>query len=519
MTVFLSYAHQDDDQIAALRQAFEDMGYSVWLDTSLHGGQVWWDEILHQVRECEVFVLALSRHSLASEACLAECEYSAAVNRPFLPVRIGEVDLAATPERLRNTQLIDFQKDHAPSVLALARAMNSVPDSVPLPEVLPPPPPTPQSYRDRYAALLGSEPLTMNDQMSYFIRLTVDIDTADSEEALELLQALHRREDLSWKVRQRIDRFLEDRHEADQDTNSTSDEHRELATEDRDGVDQPEADTPARPRRSRRPRWVLWWVLAGAMTVLVIGGAILLLGHDDQQPVQQPANATCAADTCSDTPIRFFIDRPGGSGQAVSVTLTDPYGFVVPGVDVPTDRVDGAGLEWLWSATYEDPIGVYIVNLSGGGTDSIDHTFTIEPVPGPFGVVQRAAEAIATQDWQEAAAIDDRIANELAENGPVNLEADYPVTDDKHWVPYDASGQSNAASTTIIGAFVSYRDSTETTTASCELWTVKSDGLTMRSDALPLVGEQQRVSVTGELAPSDFSEFIADNCVEAAGGS
>lgn len=163
----------------------------------MHGGQVWWDEILHQVRDCEVFVLAVSRHSLASEACLAECEYSAAVNGPFLPVRIGEVDLATAPERLRNTQLIDFQKDHAPSVLALARAMKSVPDSVRLPDVLPPAPSTPQSYRDRYAALLASEPLTMNDQMSYFIRLTVDIDTANSEEALELLRALHERDDLS----------------------------------------------------------------------------------------------------------------------------------------------------------------------------------------------------------------------------------------------------------------------------------------------------------------------------------
>lgn len=515
MTVFLSYAHQDDDLIAALRQDLEDMGHSVWLDTSLHGGQVWWDEILRQVRGCDVFVLAVSRHSLASEACLAECEYAAAVNRPFLPVRVGEFDLATAPERLRNTQLIDFQKGHAPSVVVLARAMNSVPDSVPLPEVLVPPPPTPVSYRDRYAALLGPEPLTMNDQMSYFIRLTVDIDTANSEEALELLQALHAREDLSWKVRQRIERFLEDRSEAEQHTNPTSDEPLDLAISDRHEIDHPEPDTASGAHRSRR----LFLVLAGTMAVLVIGVAIVLLRPDEQQPVQQPENATCDVVTCSDTPIRFFIDRAGGSSDEITVTLTDPHGFEVWGVDPPTDRVDGAGLEWVWTAAYEDPIGTYTVNFSGGGADATDHTLTIEPVPGPFGVVQRAAEAIATQDWQRAAAIDDRIADELTENGPVNLEADYPVTDDKHWIPYDASGQSNAASTTIIGAFVSYRGSTQTTTAYCELWTVKSDGRTMRSDALPLVGAQQRLSVTGELAPSDFSGFISDNCVEAAGGS
>ena len=474
----------------------------------MHGGQVWWDEILHQVRDCEVFVLAVSRHSLASEACLAECEYSAAVNRPFLPVRIGEVDLATAPERLRNTQLIDFQKDHAPSVLALARAMKSVPDSVRLPDVLPPAPSTPQSYRDRYAALLASEPLTMNDQMSYFIRLTVDIDTANSEEAFELLRALHERDDLSWKVRQRIDRFLEDRREADPGPNPPPD----------DQIDQPAPDAPTSHRRSMR----LWWVLAGSLAVLLIGGAIVLLRPDEQQPVQQPENATCDVETCSPKPIRFFLDPSGGSGDEITVTLTDPYGFDVPRVDVPTDRFDGAGLEWAWSAAYADPIGMYTVNFSGGDTESTDHTFTIKPVSGPFGVVQRAAAAIATSDWQRAAAIDDRIADEFAKNGSVNLEADYPVADDKHWVPWDASGQSNAASTTIIGAFISYSRVTNKTTAYCELWTVKSDGLTMRSDALPLTGDpptQETRQETGELAPSDFTEFISNNCVEAAGRS
>ena len=51
MTVFLSYAHQDVGSVGTLRQDLEDMGQSVWFDESLHGGQIWWDEILRQVRE------------------------------------------------------------------------------------------------------------------------------------------------------------------------------------------------------------------------------------------------------------------------------------------------------------------------------------------------------------------------------------------------------------------------------------------------------------------------------------
>jgi hypothetical protein len=58
--------------------------------------------------------------------------------------------------------------------------------------------------------------------------------------------------------------------------------------------------------------------------------------------------------------------------------------------------------------------------------------------------------------------------------------------------------------------------SDDTTIAYCELWTVDISGSTMRSDALPRDTTQQKLSQTGRLAPSDFSDFIHDQCVAAA---
>ena len=56
MTAFLSYAHQDDDLIAALRRALEDMGYSVWLDLARWPGLVGRDPAsgsrLRSIRAC-----------------------------------------------------------------------------------------------------------------------------------------------------------------------------------------------------------------------------------------------------------------------------------------------------------------------------------------------------------------------------------------------------------------------------------------------------------------------------------
>jgi serine/threonine kinase PknH len=72
----------------ALRRARQQL----WFDEDLGGGEAWWNEILEQIRSCEVFIVALSNHSLESKPCHAEWKYAQALQRPILPVRIGPVD-------------------------------------------------------------------------------------------------------------------------------------------------------------------------------------------------------------------------------------------------------------------------------------------------------------------------------------------------------------------------------------------------------------------------------------------
>ena len=188
MTIFLSYAHQDAPKIDVLSRDLDDLVGSVWLDKSLSGGQLWWDEILRQIRECRLFVLAVSRHSLRSEACLAESAYATALNRPFLSVRVDDADLGAAPTAIRQRQLIDFQSDDVPSIKALARALMHAPAPGPLPATLPAPPPIPLSYRDRFATLFGPA-MTMEDQVATFARLKLDIDNdSNAAEALSTVR-------------------------------------------------------------------------------------------------------------------------------------------------------------------------------------------------------------------------------------------------------------------------------------------------------------------------------------------
>ncbi len=52
------------------------LGHVVWLDEELSGGQVWWDEILAKIRECEALLFLVSPSSVESEACLLELHYA-----------------------------------------------------------------------------------------------------------------------------------------------------------------------------------------------------------------------------------------------------------------------------------------------------------------------------------------------------------------------------------------------------------------------------------------------------------
>ena len=508
MTVFLSYAHQDLTLAASLRQDLEDMGQSVWIDESLHGGQIWWDEIVHQVRECNLFVLAVSVHSLGSEACLAEWQYAVGLSRPFLPVRVDETDWASAPAEMKQAQHIDYRPGDVESTKQLAKALNSVHDSVPLPEPLPLPPPAPQSYRERFARLFGPGALTIEEQVNYYVRLTLDVDGANSQEAFELLGVLHARPDLSWKVRQDIDKLMAE-HQRTVTTDS------EVPPTDAGGAltvdDRPEPDR-SKPRR-------LYWALAAVAAVIAIAVTVAIIhgsGSGSGNTPEQPENATCDADTCGSTPIHFFMDTVEAADQ-VDVTVTDPFGNDAYSVESPTPRVgNDSSLEWSWHANYDDPIGTYTVSFSTQGSAPNVHTFDVTPVDRPFGIVQQAAAAIATQRWDEAAAIDDRIDTELNEQGPAALDAQYPASTEKHWMPFDTSGEINALSTTIIGAYIAYDETELTTTAYCEVWAIANDGRTMRSSPLLAGDVQVKQSSTDRQVPSYFSDFIANQCVAAA---
>ena len=151
--VFISYARVNSTRIDDVVRAIEYLGHEVWIDRELVGGRKWWDQILENIRGCDVFVAALSAQSLASKPCHLEYDYAMALEKSILPVVVaGDVLPEQVPADLARIQFVDYREGDEQSALALAKALAALPAPRPLPNPLPPPPellPSLQLPRDR----------------------------------------------------------------------------------------------------------------------------------------------------------------------------------------------------------------------------------------------------------------------------------------------------------------------------------------------------------------------------------
>src|SRR5437762_2508461 len=109
--IFISYSSKNRLLVEALAKELEDLGHEVWFDKKLTGGQVWWDEILAAICDCDLCVFALTPESLGSEPCRREYTWATAVNKTVLPIMLRDVDTLALPPELAVIHFVDYRKD------------------------------------------------------------------------------------------------------------------------------------------------------------------------------------------------------------------------------------------------------------------------------------------------------------------------------------------------------------------------------------------------------------------------
>jgi hypothetical protein len=208
--IFISYSREDRTFVESLRADLSQLGHDVWMDQRLVGGQEWWDEILRNIRECDLFVLGLSPRSVESEACLLELRYSSAVRRPFLPAMVLSTDPNYLPPEIAHAQFVDYTRSDREALLHLVASITQLPPPPPLPDPLPEPPAMSWGplYEVRRLIALATELdrkhqlwlVDMLQQNSTNPRLQPDV--------TELLAEFRQRGDLMADVLARIDELL-----------------------------------------------------------------------------------------------------------------------------------------------------------------------------------------------------------------------------------------------------------------------------------------------------------------------
>jgi hypothetical protein len=162
---FISYARANKPDIDQLVEHLNELGCQTWVDSSLHGGQDWWLEILRRIEDCDVFIATISREAMISVACEREFDWADALHKPVLPVALEPLP-TALPRRYSRRQIVDYSEpaNRDRAARRLGGGLLSLPPSPPLPRPLPRPPAAPLSYLTDLIELVSTRAALNHDQ-------------------------------------------------------------------------------------------------------------------------------------------------------------------------------------------------------------------------------------------------------------------------------------------------------------------------------------------------------------------
>jgi serine/threonine kinase PknH len=327
MPLFISYSSQDRSTVDALTSALRRAQQQVWFDQELGGGDSWWNTILEQIRSCDVFVVALSNNWLQSKPSQSELRYAQALNRPILPVRIGDIDsMRVNP--LAALQIIDYRNPTVDAGIQLVTAVHSLQAKPqPLPDPLPDEPPVPFGYITRLGNTLAEKELSPQQQLQLLVELRQGFDEDGDDpsargDIAQLLRMLRLRHDVTYRTRTEIDNVLAEIEAKDGSP----------ATSAAPAVDEAKPAAPAgtAPEPVTRPA-----VSAGAATAGGSNKRLLILGVAAVAViaviavvvvlVSQGAKSKQAAKPASDANPTAAPNSPANSNLSANATKLDSF--------------------------------------------------------------------------------------------------------------------------------------------------------------------------------------------------
>lgn len=210
LRIFISYAKLNKEPVNKLAKTLDALGHSVWFDKELinTGGQNWWDNILKEIQNADLFVFALSPTSLQSYPCQLEYTYAHQLGKRILPVVITPVNYTTLPAPLASLQWVDFTLPD--SHLSLKTSIEDLPPPIKLSDApLPNLPNIPVSELNYLAEQIATKILSVGEQNEIIIKLKIlYAESETSDGAAQLLKSLQNRPYLNQENRETISRIM-----------------------------------------------------------------------------------------------------------------------------------------------------------------------------------------------------------------------------------------------------------------------------------------------------------------------
>jgi hypothetical protein len=390
MTVFISYSRLDETIVTSLIADIKQCGEQPWLDDQLRGGEEWWNEILHQIRECRLFIFCLSDNSMSSKPCQSELHYARQLGLPIIPVQVGEFSsMRAFP--LAEIQSIDYRSRSSSAGLNLANAMRAATSRpVQLPSPLPAPPPLPFAYLLRLRAQIEDPQMSVAEQDKARTDLLNALEQEDSNvhpDILSLIRALRRRGDITHRNAEELDRVLRSQSQRPKHVVSNShlgqDPTPGMSTTDvlppppraqrqQSSSSQPPPGWPpghavppyAPPPRKRRSAAV---IVGAVLAVIALGGALALYinGQRADDNWRDAANYICRQADDALSPLVSSTPTPASQALPEIATVFRAMDQALRNLDAPDDirpRIALMTTAWDHVADAYDQMSVAVVN-------------------------------------------------------------------------------------------------------------------------------------------------------------
>ena len=120
--IFISYSHQDKEQIFPYFRAMIDRGYRIWLDEGIYAGDPWTETLADHLAHCAVFTPILSPNFIKSPNCLDEVRDVNKEKQKIVPIWLNKINRDDVPHELKflfsKSQELQLDKFHDAAAFA-----------------------------------------------------------------------------------------------------------------------------------------------------------------------------------------------------------------------------------------------------------------------------------------------------------------------------------------------------------------------------------------------------------------